>query len=310
MAGKLAMNLEAGGPAVVLRVESPERRVWQSWSPVLQLGPALLLLGLFLALPLLVMFGMTFFRSGVFGVQLQPTLANYANLFTDTIYLTLLLKSLRMSLTVTAIVMLVSYPAAYWLAKVVRQRKYLWLLLVFIPYWVNYVVRTYAWIPLLGRNGLLNELALRTGLISEPFTFLLYSEFAVHLVMVYVFLPFGMIPLYLSLERIDRDLLRASADLGASPAATFLHVVLPLSAPGLVGGGLTVFVLSVGAYVTPKLVGGPSGIMFGNVIADQFGATFNWALGATLAVALAVVTLGIVFLLSRRIPVARVFLET
>ena len=264
----------------------------------------------FLLVPLAVMLGMSFFRSTIFGIETTPSLANYTKLFTEPMYGRLLLKSLRMALVVTAIVLLISFPVAYWLAKVVRRWKLPLLMLIFIPYWVNYVIRTYAWMPLLGRTGVINYVLLHLGLINHPIDALLYNEFSVQLVLVYVFLPFGIVPLYLSLERLDDNLLRASADLGASPGATLRHVILPLSAPGLAGSTMTVFVLSVGSYVTPRLVGGPSGLMFGNVIADQFGASFNWSWGATLSIALTVATLALVALVARKVPIARVFLSS
>lgn len=238
------------------------------WLPV-QVGPAACLLIVFLVVPLVVMVGMSFLRTTIFGLELTPSLANYEKFATDSLYVGLLLKSLRIALTVTAAVLIVSYPVAYWLAKLVTRWKLVLLLLVFAPYWVNYVIRTYAWMPLLGRTGVVNYALIWLGVIDRPLDVLLFNEFSVQLVMAYVFLPFAIIPLYLSIDRIDDNLLRASADLGASPLSTIRHIVLPLSAPGLAGATLTVFVLSVGSYVTPRLVGGPSGIMFGNVIADQ-----------------------------------------
>jgi spermidine/putrescine transport system permease protein len=274
-----------------------------------QLIPVFILLLIFVIVPLAVMVGMTFFRSTMFGLERQLSVANYVRLFSEPMYVGLLFKSLRISITVTVIVMAIGYPMAYWLARVVRRGKYFCLLLIFIPYWIDYLIRTYAWIPLLGRGGIINTVAIHLGLIRDPLSILLHNELAVHLVLVYVFLPFGLIPLYLSLERIDRQVLNASADLGASPLNTFVHVVLPLSIPGLAGGGLTVFILTVGAYVTPKLVGGPSGIMFGNLVADQFGASFNWSWGATLAVALAAVTFAVVAALARKIRISRIFLQ-
>lgn len=274
-----------------------------------QLGPVVLLLLVFVMVPLAVMVGMTFFRSTMFGLERHPTLTNYGRLFSDPIYVAVLVKSLRISIAVTLVIMAMSYPVAYWLARVVRRRKYLCLLLIFIPYWIDYLIRTYAWIPLLGRGGIINSLAIQLGLIREPLSVLLHNELAVHLVLVYVFLPFGLIPLYLSLERISEQVLQASADLGASPGQTFVHVMLPLSMPGLAGGSLTVFILTIGAYVTPKLVGGPSGIMFGNLVADQFGATFNWSWGATLAVALAAVSFVVIAVLARRIRITQIFLH-
>jgi spermidine/putrescine transport system permease protein len=253
---------------------------------------------------------MSFFRTTIFGIESTPSLGNYVKFIEEPMYGALLLKSLRIALTVTAAVLLVSFPVAYWLAKLVTRWKLALLLLVFAPYWVSYVIRTYAWMPLLGRTGVVNHALLAVGVIDQPIDVLLFNEFSVQLVMVYVFLPFGIIPIYLSLERIDNTQLRASADLGASPATTFRQVVLPLSAPGLAGATLTVFVLAVGSYVTPRLVGGPGGIMFGNVIADQFGASFNWSWGATLSLALVVATMLLVVLVSRKVPLGRVFLQS
>jgi spermidine/putrescine transport system permease protein len=278
-------------------------------TPYFQLSPLLLLMAGFAALPLLGMIGITFFKSGLFGLEPNLTLANYRKFFEDDIYVRVLIKSVRIALLVTALTIAISYPIAFWLAKVVSRYKFLFVILLFAPYWVNYVIRTYAWLPLLGNSGLVNALLLNVGVIDQPLPWLLYNEFSVVLVLIYVFLPFGIIPLYLSIDRINDDLLRASSDLGASPAVTFVNVVLPLSMPGLAGSFLTVFVLTIGAYVTPKLVGGTSGIMFGNLIVDQFGATYNWSWGATLAAILACVTCIAVWLVSRRIPITKVFIH-
>lgn len=278
--------------------------------PFLQVGPAVILFLLFLAAPLAVMIGMSLFKTTIFGVDWTLTLANYQKFFSEGMYPGLLLKSLRMALTITVIVMLISFPVAFWLGKIVKPRwKVGLLLLVFAPYWVSYVIRTYAWMPLLGRTGVVNYVLMSLGIIAEPLDALLFNEFSVQLVMVYIFLPFGMVPLYLSIDRIDDNLLRAAADLGSSPASIFRHIVLPLSAPGLAGGTITVFVLAVGSYVTPRLVGGPSGIMFGNLIADQFGASFNWSWGATLSIFLVVATLAIVALISSRVSLNRIFFQ-
>jgi len=289
---KRRLPLDGGAPA--------------SW---LQLAPMTALMLLFVAVPLAAMIGMTFFKSGLFGIERTPSLANYAKLASEEMYAVVLLRTLTTAVVVTALVLAIAFPTGYWLAKRVQRRKMLLLLLIFVPYWVSYVVRTYAWLPLLGNAGVINYTLIALGVIDQPLSWLLYNQFAVTLVMVYVFLPFGIVPLYLSLERVGDDLLRASADLGATPAQTLRQVVLPLAMPGIAGASLTVFVLAVGAYVTPKLVGGPSAMMFGNLVADQFGATFNWTWGATLALVLAAAALVVVWVLSRRVPIARVFLQ-
>lgn len=288
-------------------VSSPSHR--RRWLPALQAGPTGLLLLLCLAAPLAGMVVLSFLRTTIFGLELTPSLANYEKFATDGLYVGLLLKSLRMALAVTLVVLIISYPVAYWLAKLVTRWKMVFLILVFAPYWVSYVIRTYAWMPILGRTGVVNSILLSLGLIDRPIDVLLFNEFSVQLVMAYVFLPFAVIPLYLAIDRIDDDLLRASADLGASPSSTFRQVVLPLSAPGLAGATLTVFVLAVGSYVTPRLVGGPSGIMFGNVIADQFGASFNWSWGATLSIMMVAATMLVVTAVSLKVPLGRVFLR-
>ncbi|WP_149538275.1 ABC transporter permease [Siccirubricoccus phaeus] len=297
-------SLSAEGPKLAAARPRPQAFLG------LQLAPTALLLALFMAAPLAVMFGMSFFRATIFGLETTPSLGNYEKLVSDPLYGLLLLKSLRISLTVTVLVLLISYPVAYWLAKMVTRWRTALLLLIFAPYWVNYVIRTYAWMPLLGRTGVVNSVLLATGVIDRPLDMLLFNEFSVQLVMVYVYLPFGIVPIYLSLDRIDDNLLRASADLGASPWASFRQVVLPLSAPGLAGAAMTVFVLAIGAYVTPRLVGGPSGIMYGNLIADQFGASFNWSWGATLSLVLALAALAVIALVARRVPLAKVFLQS
>lgn len=275
----------------------------------LQLSPLLTLLIGFAVIPLLGMIAITFFKSGIFGIEPKLTLANYAKFFGVDTYVKVLGKTIRIAAIVTTITMLISYPIAFWLAKIVRRHKLLFLIILFAPYWVNYVIRTYAWMPLLGNSGVLNKLMLSMGLIDHPVSWLLFDEFSVTLVLIYVFLPFGIVPLYLSIDRISDDLIRASSDLGASPASTFINVIFPLSMPGLAGSFLTVFVLTIGAYVTPKLIGGTSGIMFGNMIADQFGATYDWSWGAALATILGIVTCIVVWLVSKCIPITKVFVQ-
>ena len=279
-------------------------------TPYLQLAPLVILMFVFAVVPLLGMLAITFFKSGIFGLEPHLTLANYVKFVDDSTYLRVLLKSMRIAFIVTAATIIISYPVAFWLAKVVTRHKLLFLIILFAPYWVNYVIRSYAWLPLLGNSGIINGFLLQTGIIDQPLSWMLYNEFSVILVLIYVFMPFGIVPLYLSIDRISNDLLAASADLDATPMMTFVHVVLPLSMPGLAGSFLTVFVLTIGAYVTPKLVGGTTGIMFGNLIADQFGITYNWTWGATLAVLLACVTGAVVWLVSRGVPITRVFVQS
>ena len=279
-------------------------------APYLQLAPLVILMLIFAVIPLLGMLAITFFKSRIFGLEPRLTLANYGKFVDDGTYVRVLVKTIRIAFIVTAATIIISYPVAFWLAKVVTRRRLLFLIILLAPYWINYVIRSYAWLPLLGNSGIINGFLLQTGIIHRPLSWMLYNEFSVILVLIYVFLPFGIVPLYLSIDRISNDLLAASADLDATPMMTFAHVVLPLSMPGLAGSFLSVFVLTIGAYVAPKLVGGTTGIMFGNLIADQFGITYNWTWGATLAVILACVTGVVVWLVSRRVPITRVFVQS
>lgn len=270
------------------------------------LVPAVVVLTVFVVAPLAAMVVSTFWKSSVDGMVPAWNLDNYRKVATDPVFGRLLLKSLRIAVTVTLAILLLGYPLAYVIARRAGPYKHLLVLLVFIPYWISYVIRSYSWYPILGREGAINYLLATLGF--GPVDVFLFNEFSVHVGLTSVFLPFAVIPIYLSLERIQQVHLEAAADLGARPLRTFLHVVLPLSLPGVLGGGLMVFILTIGAYVTPQLLGGPSGIMLGNIIADQFGATFNWTWGGTLALAMMAVTLAVIWLISRRVRIAQIFL--
>lgn len=276
----------------------------------LSLLPGMVCLLVFVAGPLVAMTIATFWTSSIDGMVPAWNLDNYRRLAADPIFTRLLLKTLRISLVVTVAILVLGYPLAYVIARKARRFKALLLLLVFIPYWISYVIRSYAWYPILGREGAINYALTGLGLVDRPLDLFLFNEFSVHLGLVSVFMPFGVVPIYLSLERIPQAYLEAAADLGARPFRSFVHVLLPLSLPGLLGGGLMVFILTIGAYVTPQLLGGPSGIMLGNIIADQFGATFNWTWGGTLSLAMMAVTLGVLGLVSRRVRISQIFLGT
>ncbi|MBI4587485.1 MAG: ABC transporter permease [Candidatus Rokubacteria bacterium] len=274
----------------------------------MNLLPGVASLVVFVFAPLVLMVFVTFWRSSVDGMEPIWNLDNYRKVASDPMFAGLLLKSLRIAVTVTVVILMLAYPLAYIIARKTSRYKHLLLLLVFIPYWISYVIRTYAWYPILGKEGAINYVLGALRISAQPVELFLFNEFSVHVGLVSVFMPFAVVPIYLSLERISPTLLEAAADLGARPARSFLHVVLPLSLPGLLGGALMVFILTVGAYVTPQLLGGPSGIMLGNIIADQFGGTFNWTWGGTLSLMLMMVTLVVIWLVSRRVRVGQVFL--
>ena len=255
--------------------------------------PGLLLLLVYLVIPLCMLVVMSFYRSTLFGVVPDFSWNNYLNFTRNPMFPNLLLRSIRMALTVTAISLLVSYPFAYFLARGTRRYKTALLILVMVPFWTSYLIRTMSWLPILGIKGVVNYSLMSLHLVSDPLSVFLFNEFSVILTLTHIYLPYMVIPIYLSLDRLDERLLEAAGDLGANPVRTFWNVTLPLSLPGVVGGIVMVFIAGFGAYVTPKLLGGSSGIMFGNVLADQYSGTFNWPFGAVLAL----VMIAVVFLL-------------
>ncbi len=214
------------------------------------------------------------------------TLAAWRTFLSGGPYLHLFVKSVEMSLTVSAIVVLVAYPLAYFLALSGTKRKYILLLILIAPFLTSYLLRVLAWKVILGDEGVINTFLFWTGLRSpaHPLSFLLYSRFAVMLVLGYVWLPFVALPIFVTLETLDRGLLEAASDLYASRLQAFVRVTLPLSAPGLVAAFLFVFIPTVGEFITPSLVGGTSGYMYGNQIVDLFGTGFpDWETGSVLA---------------------------
>jgi spermidine/putrescine transport system permease protein len=260
---------------------------------LLFLLPALILLLVYLVIPLAMLVVMSFYRSTLFGVVPDFSWNNYLHFTRNPMFPGLLLKSIRMAVTVTALSLLVSYPFAYFLARVPRRFRTALLILVMVPFWTSYLIRTMAWLPILGIKGVVNHSLLTLGLVQSPVEVFLFNEFSVILTLIHIYLPYMVVPIYLSLDRLDGRLLEAAGDLGANPARAFWHVTLPLSMPGVVGGIVMVFIAGFGAYVTPKLLGGSSGIMFGNVLADQYSGTFNWPFGAVLAL----IMIGVVLLL-------------
>jgi len=214
------------------------------------------------------------------------TWSGWNDFFHSAIYLKLFWKSVRLSLLVSAIVVLLAYPLAYFLALSGTKRKYVLLLILIAPFLTSYLLRVLAWKVILGSNGVLNSLLFWTGVRSHdhPISQLLYSKFAVVLVLIYVWLPFVALPIFVSLETLDRRLLEAATDLGATRWQAFLRVTLPLSAPGVIAAFLFVFIPTVGEFVTPSLVGGTSGYMYGNQISDLFSTGFpDWRTGSVLA---------------------------
>lgn len=220
-------------------------------------------------------------------------LSNYVTFITDPTYLQVLLVTLALCLGVTVIGVVLGYPIAYFIWRR-RRAKYVILLLFVLPLFMSYIVKIYTMRSILGLNGFLNQILVASGILEKPSLLFLYNKLSILLTMAVIFLPFAILPIFLALEKIPGNLAQASADLGASPAETFRHVIFPLSAPGTVAGGLFVFVLALGDFITPQMVGGPSGFTFGRIIWSQFGLAYNWPLGAALAGVLLVLSLVVI----------------
>ena len=252
------------------------------------LGYALALL----AVPLAAILVFSFWTQDYLTVDRTLTLANYREALSDPIYRTILLRSLAISGAVTVITVLLAFPMAYYISfRVAPSKKSLWLFLVTIPFWTSYLLRIFLWKVMLGYNGVINSALTGLGLIDEPFTFLLYNANAVIITLSHAFAPFAILPIFVALEKIDRNLLEAARDLGDGPVTTFRRVTLPLAMPGVVAALLIVFIPTVGDYVTPAQVGGSGGLMIANMIQTQFLGLNNQPMGATLAVlAMLVVT--------------------
>ncbi len=273
---------------------------------VLLVLPGAVWLLAFCVAPLLLMVVMSFWTSDMFGTEPIWTLRNYARMFEDPIYFGKLLDTLRISATTTVLSLFLAYPVAWFLARLQGQRKSVFLLLVFLPFWSSYVIRTFVWLPILGRNGLINQALLAIGVIDQPLDWLIYNTGATYVGLVYVYMLYMLLPIYLSLDKLDMKLVEAAQDLGAGSFQVFRRIVLPLSMPGVVSGCVMVFLLDCGAFVTPQLLGGPSALMYGNLIAGQFMDGSNWAFGAALSMVLIVVIMTLVLVVSRRVGLLRV----
>jgi len=264
----------------------------------IQLGPGVSWLVLFFFIPILVIFTYSFYHYADALMEPAFTLENYVRAFTQQVYFRIFIKSLRYGVIVTLASLLIAYPCAYFLARTRYKRKEVLFLALIVPFWTSIVVRTYAWKILLGTNGLVNYFLTQTGFIEDPIRFL-YSERAVFIGLTHVFLPFMILPLYASIEKIDLSLEEAAEDLGASRLKTFLRVTIPLSLPGINTGCLMVFILTVGSYITPDLLGGPGEVMIANIIQKEYYVSFNWPFGSALAMLLLFIILVLILFYNR-----------
>lgn len=250
------------------------------------LSPTLLFMSVVILVPFLILLVMSFWTPVGFGFDTSFTLDNYRDAIDRPIYGALLERSIRMSAIATVATVILCYPMAYYVAFHVHRNKMMWIVLMTLPFWTSYLLRVFAWKVVLGYEGVINSALMAAGLIEKPLGFLLYSQSAVIITLAHAWAAFAILPLYVSLEKIDRSLLEAATDLGDGPVMRFLRVTLPLSLPGVISASLLIFIPTTGDYITPALLGGPDGAMIGNLIQKQFGPINNWPMGATLAIIL------------------------
>jgi spermidine/putrescine transport system permease protein len=263
------------------------------------LGFALLLL----AVPLIMVVALSFWTQDYLTLDRTFTTANYQTAWTEPMYQYLMARSLKISIFVTAVTVLVAYPVAYFISfHVAPKRKAMWIFLITIPFWTSYLMRIFLWKVILGYNGVINGTLTGLGIIDEPLSFILYNQNAVVITLAHAWIPFAILPIFVALERVDRSLIEAAEDLGDSGLRRFFRVTLPLSMPGVIAATIIVFIPTIGDYVTPRLVGGPNGLMISNMIELQFKKANNAPLGAALAIsAMGIVTFfALVFLWMNR----------
>jgi spermidine/putrescine transport system permease protein len=248
---------------------------------------------LLLAAPLALIFVYSFLTDGYLEIIRTFTFANYIEAWTNELYRVVMIRSLFVALTVTAVTVLLAFPVAYFVSfHVDPSRKSLWLFLITIPFWTSYLIRVFLWKVILGYNGVVNSGLMGLGIISEPLQWINYNVGAVVVTLAHAYAPFAILPIFVALEKIDRSLLEAGQDLGESRFMTFLRVTLPLAMPGVIASVLIVFIPTIGDFVTPQLVGGPEGRMVANLIQLQYLKLDNYPLGSAIAVsAMLIVTL-------------------
>lgn len=265
---------------------------------VLFLAPSWLMMAALFLAPLAIICGYSVLTRGAYGDAAQPFTADAWSRLFDPLYAAIFVRSFVLAAAATALCLLLAFPAALFIARAGR-RKRLWLLLVIFPFWTSFLVRTYAWMFLLRDTGLFNTALLALGITREPLP-LLYNDGAVLLGLVYAFLPFTVLPIYATLERLDPSLIDAAADLGAQPWATLVRVIVPLSAPGIRAGAVLVFIPCLGAYLTPDLLGGGKTVLIGNLVQNQFTSARDWPFGSAVSLALMLLTLGMLVAYLRR----------
>lgn len=265
---------------------------------IAQAGPVSLWMILFVTAPMLFIIVISFMTRGTFGgVVYEPTLVPYQTL-ADVMYLNVILKSLRVALLTTVVCLLVGYPFAYYIARQPADKASRLIMLLMIPLWTNSLMRLNAWMLLFQTNGPVNNALVSLGILDAPHMFL-YTDGLVMIGLITNFLPFAVLPMYSSIEKLQRPILEASADLGAKPSVTFLKVTLPLTFPGIFSAIILTFIPALGTYTITDMLGGGKVLYIGNIIKNQFGTIRNWPLGAALSVLLLLITALLIFIYSR-----------
>ena len=275
----------------------------EGWRGYLLIAPALILMAAAILFPLGMTLVMSTWSLAGYDMNQTPGIGNYAAIVENPMFRVLILRTLTIAFASTLITVILVYPMAYFVAFHTHRHKALWLIIMTLPFWTSYLLRVFAWKVVLGYEGVLNTALMGLGIVSEPVTALLYSQTAVTIVLAHSWAAFAILPIYVSLEKIDRSLLEAAADLGDGPIRRFWRITFPLSLPGVIAAFVLMFVPTMGEYITPAMVGGPDGMMVGNLVQAMFGPMNNWPAGAALAVVmmLTITLAGGVFVLLNRL---------
>ncbi|RFZ89455.1 ABC transporter permease [Shinella sp. WSJ-2] len=280
------MTAAAFGP--IAETSSPSRRrAWmrsEEARGLAMISPTFLYALALLFLPVLIVIAYSFWTQNYLEIDRTFTLENYRQALTEPIYRDLFVRSLWISLTVSVVTVVFSYPVAWFISFHGGVHKNLWLFLITVPCWTSYLLRVMSWKVILGYGGVMNTGLISMGLIDKPVTSLLYNSNAVVITLVHSWAAFAILPIYVSLQKVDRTLIEAARDLGDNRIKAFFRITLPLSLPGVISAFLIVMIPTVGDYVTPRLVGGKDGVMIATAIQAQFGKAANWPLGAALSV--------------------------
>lgn len=257
----------------------------EATSGLLMVSPTAIYALLLLAAPLSLIFAYSFMTDGYLTIEPIFTIANYVEAWGNDIYRVVLLRSVWVSMAVTAATVIMAFPLAYYVSFYVHpSKKSIWLFLITIPFWTSYLIRVFLWKVILGFNGVVNSGLMDLGLITEPLTFILYNTNAIIITLAHAYAPFAILPIFVALEKIDRSFLEAGQDLGESGLVTFLRVTLPLAMPGVISAVMIVFIPVIGDYVTPHLVGGPEGKMVANLVQLQYVKLDNYPVGSAVAI--------------------------